>query len=180
MAEYTDPQFWPQLKHLAATIDGLDYFQILNVTPQAPGNQIKTSYYQLARALHPDKFFHLDDVDLKAAVNKIYKRVTESYMVLKDEPRRLKYIRDISGPERSKKLRYTEESEAEQKEQQKAAVKIAKTPRGEQMYNTAVVDLQNGRLDAAYKALQSATLFEPGNADLKKLLQDVDKKRKGG
>jgi len=180
MAEYTDPQFWPQLKHLAATIDGLDYFQILNVATTAPGPQIKTSYYGLARALHPDKFFHLDDADLKAAVNKIYKRVTEAYMVLKDEPKRLKYIKDISGPERAKKLRFTEESEAEQKEQAKAAVKVAKTPKGEQMYNTAMVDLANGRFDAAFKALQSATLFEPGNAELKKLLAEVDKKRKGG
>ena len=180
MAEYTEPQFWPQLKQLAATIDGLDYFQILNVATNAPGPQIKTSYYGLARALHPDKFFHLDDADLKAAVNKIYKRVTEAYMVLKDEPKRLKYVKDISGPERLKKLRFNEESEAEQKEQAKAALKVAKTPKGEQMYNTAMVDLANGRYDAAYKALQSATLFEPANAELKKLLAEVDQRRKGG
>ena len=180
MAEYTEPQFWPQLKQLAATIDGLDYFQILNVDTNAPGPQIKTSYYGLARALHPDKFFHLDDADLKAAVNKIYKRVTEAYMVLKDEPKRLKYVKDISGPERLKKLRFNEESEAEQKEQAKAALKVAKTPKGEQMYNTAMVDLANGRYDAAYKALQSATLFEPANAELKKLLAEVDQRRKGG
>ena len=57
---------------------------------------------------------------------------------------------------------------------------MAKTPKGEQMYNAAMVDLQNGRLDQAYKALQSATLFEPGNAELKRVLQEVDKKRKGG
>ncbi len=180
MADYTDPQFWPQLKHLAATIDGLDYFQILNVAQTSPGPQIKASYYQLARALHPDKFFHLDDEVLKDAINKIYKRVTESYMTLKDEPKRQKYLRDITGPDRLKKLRFTEESEAEQKEQQKTAAKVAKTPKGEQMYNTAMVDLQNGRFDAAYKALQSATLFEPANADLKRLLAEVDKKRKGG
>jgi len=180
MAEYTDPQFWPQLKQLASSIDGLDYFQILNIPQAAPGPTIKTSYYGLARALHPDKFFHLDDADLKLAVTKIYKRVTEAYMCLKDEPKRIKYIKDITGPERMKKLRFTEESEAEQKEQQKAATKVAKTPKGEQMYNTAMVDLQNGRLDAAFKALQSATLFEPSNAELKKLLAEVDKKRKGG
>jgi cytochrome c-type biogenesis protein CcmH/NrfG len=48
------------------------------------------------------------------------------------------------------------------------------------MYNTAMVDLANGRYDAAFKALQSATLFEPANAELKKLLAEVDKKRKGG
>jgi curved DNA-binding protein CbpA len=180
MAEYTDPQFWPQLQQLAQTIDGLDYFQILNLPTTASGPQIKSSYYGLARALHPDKFFHLDDVDTKASVHKIYKRITEAYMVLKDEPKRLKYIHDISGPDRERKLRFTEESEAEQKEQAKAAHKVAKTPKGEQMYNTAMVDLANGRFDAAYKALQSATLFEPQNAELKRLLLDVDKKRKSG
>ena len=44
----------------------------------------------------------------------------------------------------------------------------------------ATLDLQNGRLDQAYKNLQSATLFEPANAELKRVLQEVDKKRKGG
>ena len=180
MADYTDPQFWPQLKNLAKTIDGLDYYQILNIAQGATGPQIRESYYGLARALHPDKFFHITDVELKDSIGKIYKRVTESYTILKDETKRLKYVRDITGPDRLKKLRYSEESEAEQKEAVKAATKVAKTPKGEQMYNAAMVDLQNGRLDQAYKNLQSATLFEPTNADLKRVLQEVDKKRKGG
>ncbi len=180
MADYTDPQFWPQLKQLAASIDGLDYFQILNIPQVATGAQVKTSYYGLARALHPDKFFQIPDDALKDAINKIYKRVTEAYTILKDEAKRIKYLKDITGPERMKKLRFTEESEAEQKEQQKAAAKVAKTPKGDQLYNTAVVDMKNGRWEAAFKALQSATLFEPGNAELKRLMQEADKKRKGG
>lgn len=180
MADYTDPQFWPQLKNLALTIDGLDYFQILNVAQTSTGQQIRDSYYGLARALHPDKFFHITDAELKGAIGKIYKRVTEAYMFLKDDAKRIKYLKDITGPERAKKLRFTEESEAEQKEAAKLATKVAKTPKGEQMYNAAMVDLQNGRLDQAFKNLQSATLFEPANAELKRVLQEVDKKRKGG
>ncbi len=180
MAEYTDPQFWPQLFALAKAIDGLDYFQILNVQQNGSSQQIRDAYYGLARALHPDKFFHITDEELKLSVTKIYKRVTEAYTILKDEPRRLKYVKDITGPDRLKKLRYNEESQAEQKEQVKLATKIAKTAKGEQMYQAAMVDLANNRLDQAYKNLQSATLFEPANADLKKLLADVDKRRKGG
>ncbi len=180
MSDYTDPQFWPQLKGLAQSIDGLDYFQILNIGQDATSAQIRDSYYGLARALHPDKFFHIGDEELKASINKVYKRVTESYTILKDETKRIQYLKDINGPERTKKLRYSEGSETEQKEQQKQAAKLAKTPKGEQLYNTALVDLQNNRLDQAFKNLQSACLFEPANADLKKLLQDVDKRRKGG
>ena len=180
MADYTDPQFWPQLKSLANTIDDIDYYQILNVPQNATSSQIRQSYYGLARALHPDKFFHVADGDLKAAVTKIYKRVTESYAVLKEERKRLKYLADITGPERQKKLRFNEESEAEQKEQQKLATKIAKTPKGEQIYQAAVIDMSNGRWEQAFKNIQSATLFEPGNQELKKLLAEIDKKRKGG
>lgn len=177
MADYTDPQFWPQLKQLAATIDTIDYFQILNIPHTSNSAQAKVAYYQLARALHPDKFFHIDDVELKGAVGKIYKRVTESYMVLKDDSKRLKYTKDILGSERAQKLRYSEGSEAEQKEEQKLATKVCKTPKAEQMFNAAMFDLQNGRIEQAFKGLQTATLFEPGNAELKKILAEVSAKR---
>lgn len=178
--DYTAPQHWPALKNLAATIDGLDYFQVLNVQNSASGQQIRDSYYGLARALHPDKFFHLDDEGTKDAVHKIYKRVVEAYMVLKDEKKRIKYLADVTGPDRARKLRFTEESEAEQKEAAKLAVKVAKTPKGEQLYQTALLDMKKSQWDKAYKSIQTAVMFEPSNAELKALLADLDKKRKGG
>ena len=49
--DYTDPAYWPQLKSLAGRIDSLDYFQILNLAYDCSPAQVKTSYYQLARAL---------------------------------------------------------------------------------------------------------------------------------
>lgn len=177
--DYTEPQYWPTLIELAGNIDGLDYFQVLNLDSTASGAQIRDSYYALARALHPDKFFHIEDVPTKDAVHKIYKRVVESYMTLKDEKKRIKYVADITGPDRAKKLRFNEESEAEQKEQAKAAAKVAKTPKGEQLYQTALLDMKKSQWEKAYKNIQSAIMFEPKNEDLKALLADLDKKRKG-
>ena len=87
--DYTQPEFWPQLKALAGNIDTLDYFQILNLQQTASSVQIRDSYYQLARALHPDRFFHIADEETKDAVHKIYKRVVESYTILKDEKKRI-------------------------------------------------------------------------------------------
>lgn len=178
--DYTAPEHWPALKNLAATIDGLDYFQVLNIPNTALGPQVRDSYYGLARALHPDKFFHLSDEATKDAVHKIYKRVVEAYMVLKDEKKRIKYVADVTGPDRARKLRFTEESEAEQKEAAKLAVKVAKTPKGEQLYQTALLDMKKSQWDKAYKSIQTAVMFEPANAELKALLADLDKKRKGG
>lgn len=177
--DYTQPEFWPQLKALAGNIDGLDYFQVLNLSTGASGPQIRDSYYALARALHPDKFFHIPDEETKAAVHKIYKRIVEAYTILKDEKKRIKYVADVSGPDRMKKLRYTEESEAEQKEQQKLAVKVAKTPKGEQLYQAALLEMNKSQWEKAYKNIQTAVMFEPANAELKVMLADLDKKRKG-
>lgn len=179
-ADYTSPEHWPALKNLAATIDGLDYFQVLNLPDNASGQQIRDAYYGLARALHPDKFFQINDDGTKEAVLKIYKRVVEAYMVLKDEKKRIKYHADVGGPDRARKLRFNEESEAEQKEAAKLAVKVAKTPKGEQLYQTALLDMKKSQWDKAYKSIQAAVMFEPANAELKTLLADLDKKRKGG
>lgn len=165
--DYTEPQYWPQLKQLAINIDGFDYYQVLNLAQTATPGEIKVSYYNLARALHPDKFFTLPDEDLKRAVSKIYRRVTEAYTILKDESKRKLYTADINGPERVAKLRFTEESEAEQKEKERQAREVALTPQGKKMYNAALTDYQAGRLDKAIKNLQSALLFEPGNDQLK-------------
>lgn len=177
--DYTQPSQWPSLKKLASTIDGLDYFQILNLQTTASGQQVRDSYYTFARALHPDRFFQIPDEDTKAAVNKIYKRIVEAYTVLKDEKKRIKYVADISGPDRARKLRFTEESEAEQKEQQKLAVKVAKTPKGDQLYQAALLEMKKAQWEKAYKNIQTAVMFEPANAELKTLLADLDKKRKG-
>lgn len=178
--DYTQPQFWPQLKQLAHTIDTLDYFQILNLPQTATVQQIRGAYYQMARALHPDKFYHIQDQELRDAVHKIYKRITESYTILKDEARRLKYLKDINGPERAQKLRYSEQSEQEFAEEQKQKAKICKTPQGEKIYQAALVDMANQRWDKAFRAIQSALMFEPGNDALKALKEELDQKRKGG
>jgi curved DNA-binding protein CbpA len=180
VADYTDPQFWPQLRSLAQTIDQLDYFQVLNVHPDATPAVIRQAFYGLARALHPDKFFHITDDSLKLAVGKIYKRVNEANVILRDDIKRTQYRKDVSGPDRASRLRFSESSEQAAKQEEKLAQKVAKTPKGEQLYNAALVEIQNGRLDQGYKILQTACLFEGGNQELKQLLSEVDRRRKGG
>lgn len=177
--DYTQPQYWPQLKQLASTIDGLDYFQILNLPQEAQGAQIKASYYQMARSLHPDKFFQVPDEALRQAIHKIYKRITEAYTILKDDVRRQKYLTDIRGPERQTKLRYNEQSESEVQAQQREKAEVVKTPQGKQMYQAALLDIQAQRWDKAFRNVQSALMFEPANETLQALKAEIEQKRKG-
>ena len=176
--DYADPEHWPSLKQLASTIHELDYFQVLNLSPTASGPHIRASYYGLARALHPDKFFHIPDAETKIAIHTIYKRIVESYMVLKDERKRLKYIANIGGADREKKLRFDEQAEAEQREEAKSATKIAKTQQGEKLYQAALLDIAREQWDKAYRNIQTALMFEAQNSDFKSLLSEIEGRRK--
>jgi curved DNA-binding protein CbpA len=177
--DYTDPSYHPQLKQLARTIDGLDYYEILNLPQDATAAEIKESYFAQSRALHPDRFYHLPDEELKAAIHKIYKRVTESYVILKDVQKRAKYTADINGPQRAVKLRFSEAAEEEVKKEQEEAKEVCKTPKGRQLWRTVEQDLRDEKWDAAFRNLQSISLWEPGNQSIIELKATVDKKRKG-
>lgn len=176
--DYTQPQFWPQLKTLAVNIDGMDYFQILNLAQDAQAGHIKQTYYGMARALHPDKFFHIEDAELTAAISKIYKRITEAYTILKDDVKRARYTAGINGPKRDALLRYSEQSEQEEAREKREARDVAKTPQGKKMYQAAVAEMNKGNWNEAYKHIQSAMLFEMGNTALSELKAELDQKRK--
>jgi len=177
--DYTHPSYHPQLKQLAASIDEMDYYQILNLPQDASYADIKQTYYAQSRALHPDKFYQLSDEELKRAIHKIYKRVTESYVILKDAGKRDKYTRDINGPDRAQKLRFSEQAEEEAKKEREDAREVCKTPKGRKLWRQVQLDLQAERWDAAFRNLQTIALFEPANADIKQLKEEVNQKRKG-
>jgi len=63
-----------------------DYYQILGVTRDASGADIKKSYRKLARKYHPD-------VSKDAAAEDKFKEVNEAYDVLKDAEKRAAYDR---------------------------------------------------------------------------------------
>lgn len=168
-----DPQFEIEVQVLAQAIDEMDYFQILKVEQDATPAQLKRAYYAESRAFHPDKFFQLPDGELKTGVLKIYKRITEAYTVLRDHEKRAKYQADVNGPDRAEKLRYTEQSEAEQKQEKEE--QMGKTPQARQLFRQALLDLQYKRWEQAERNLKSALVYEPDNQLFKEKLEEAQK-----
>src|SRR5579862_6276723 len=103
-----DEGFEIEAQALAQVLDELDYFQILKVGQNANPNEIKAAYYRESRSYHPDRFFQLPSSELKDAIAKIYKRINEAYVCLREDSKRMKYLADILGPDRQKKLRFIE------------------------------------------------------------------------
>ncbi|MCA9552940.1 MAG: DnaJ domain-containing protein [Myxococcales bacterium] len=172
------PHWAAETKQIAAHLDELDYFQVLGARHDAPFPELKAKYHQLQRNYHPDSFFTSPDDDLRRAVTAIAKRVAEAYVILKDAEKRAKYVKDITGPERAKKLRYTDESAREQrieKEQQ-----LGKTPQGRQLWLKAQDSVKKGDLAAAVRDLKTALIFERDNDLFKAKLAELETQLKGG
>ena len=171
-----DPE--AQVAWKAERLDALDYFELLGVPTTASAGEVKRAFYRESRAYHPDRFFHLTDEAFKARVHEVYKRVTEAYYVLRDDVRRPKYLADVSGPERARKLRFDELAEQETKAQvkQQAAEQIGLNPKARQLYQAALADLERGNLAAAERGLKMALTYEPQNALYKEKLTLVQER----
>lgn len=172
-----DPQFAIEVEALAGALDQLDYFGVLKLPQTATPPEIKAAYYRESRAYHPDRFAAYPDPAFRELVGKIYRRVNEAYTVLRDDRRRLKYVADLNGPDRARKLRFTEADEAQVKEEQKRKLEeqLGQTPNGRKFYAAALVELQAGRLEPALRALRSALMYEPGNARFKEQVAAIEK-----
>ena len=160
-----DDSFEIEAQALAQILDELDYFQILKVGQNATPVEIKHAYYRESRAYHPDKFSALAPSELKDNIGKIYKRINEAYVCLRDDTRRMKYLGDILGTERQKKLRFVEASEQEMKKEKEQ--EVGQTPQGRKFFMAGLTDLAAQRFAAAERNFKMALTYEPNNANFK-------------
>jgi curved DNA-binding protein CbpA len=170
-----DLQFLMEVEALSLALDQLDYFAVLRV-PQAAGlADVKAAYYRESRLYHPDRYAAAGNAELRTMVGRIYRRINEAYTVLRDDKKRLRYLADVTGPERDRKLRFTEaEEQAVQVEQKrKLEEQFGQSPNGRKLYATAMVEVQAGRWEAAERALKSALMYEPTNPKFKEQLAAV-------
>jgi curved DNA-binding protein CbpA len=164
MADF-DESFQIEAHALAQVLDELDYFQILKVAQTASPAEVKGAYYRESRAYHPDRFFQLPDQELREAIGKIYKRINEAYVCLRDDVRRGKYAADVSGPERPKKLRFVEASEQELKKDKEQEIGV--TPQGRKFFMAGLQDMAAQRFASAERNFKMALTYEPGNSNYK-------------
>src|SRR3954468_23304820 len=160
-----DDGFEIEAQALAQILDELDYFQILKVGQNASPGEIKAAYYRESRAYHPDRFSTLPPSDLKDNIGKIYKRINEAYVCLRDDTKRTKYLADVVGAERQKKLRFVEASEQEMKKEKEQ--EVGATPQGRKFFMAGLSDMAAQRFASAERNFKMALTYEPNNPNFK-------------
>ena len=101
--EAVGESFQAQLWEILAWKDRLatqNYYQFFRVSKDAPEEEIKKSYFQLARKCHPDRFGRNLSSDIKTQVDDVFDLVTKAYRTLVDRAARSDYDQKISaGPQ---------------------------------------------------------------------------------
>lgn len=155
-----------EIKALAKILDELDYYQLIHVNRGASPRQVKEAYYATSRAFHPDANRHLEQ-ELRTAVAKVAKRITEAYSVLRDPRRRQAYDRRLDTGAGVRMQLAEAQAEAGR---QATSERQGRTREGRQYWNLALADLKRKDYLAAERHLRTALTFEPDNALFKEQL----------
>jgi len=163
-----------EITALAKIMDELDYYQLLNIEPGASSAEIRKAFHMSSRAFHPDANRQLAD-DLRDQCQKISKRVTEAYCVLRDTRRRKAYDARLSEGQ-SLRIQIAEARHAH--DEQRKASRSGVTPQARQFFAKAEADLKVGNLAGAIQNIQMAQTFEPNNAGFKAMLAELRERQK--
>lgn len=162
-----------ELRALASILDDLDYYEVLEAPRGAAGRTLREAYHAASRRFHPDANRHLDS-DLRGAVERIAKRVTEAYSVLRDPRRRKLYDEALARPPAKRRLQLVESAaEASQRSRDE---REGRTPQGRRFFAQASADVARGDVASAIRNLQMALTYEPDNLLIKAKLDEVRSK----
>jgi DnaJ-class molecular chaperone len=164
-----------ELRALASILDDLDYYEMLELPRGVAGSQLRDAYHAASRRFHPDANRHLDS-ELRSVVERIAKRVTEAYSVLRDPGRRKLYDEALQRGEGVRRLQLVESSAAAS--QRSRDERQGHTPQGRRFFAQASIDIGRGDVAAAIRNLQMAITYEPGNTLFKSKLDEL-RGRKG-
>jgi DnaJ-class molecular chaperone len=160
-----------EIRALAGLLDELDYYQLLETQRDVSTSELKTAYYSLSRRFHPDANRH-HPADLRASTERIAKRLTEAWSVLRDPRRRRAYDQKLTSGEGVR----IQLAEAEAVHEKKSVEeRLGATPNGRRYFTLAHTDIDRGDLKSAVRNLQMALTFEPQNAYFKEKLEELKK-----
>lgn len=163
-----------EIRALAAILDELDYYGVLEIAGSAPISEIRAAYHRASRRYHPDGHRALGP-DLQPVLARIAKRVTEAYSVLRDPRRRQVYDQQIATDGTRVRMPLVNASiEAERKSREQ---REGRTANGRRYFMLAQADLGRGDRVAAERNLKTALTFEPDNAGFQALLAELRGKR---
>ena len=165
-----------EIRALAGLLEELDYYQVLELPPDAPISAVRGAYHRASRRFHPDAHRGAPAA-VQAEVARIARRVAEAYSVLRDPRRRQVYDRQLGS--QSGRLRMPLALAEAEADRQRREEQEGRTPNGRRYFRLAQADLARGDRIAAERNLRTALTFEPDNAHFRRILDQLRGRKAG-
>lgn len=156
-----------EIHALARLLDRVDYYKLLRVERGAPLAEIRRAYHDSRRQFHPDAYLNAA-AELREAVDRVAKRITEAYTTLRSAGRRAAYDRGLAEG----RLRYS--AEAEEAVRDETEAELGSTPNGRRFFALAREAERAGDAAKAVSHLRMALTFEPKNEAFKAKLAELE------
>ena len=159
-------------KLLARLESATTHYNVLDVEPSASLEDIKDSYYSLARRYHPDRFHMQAGTPLHTTIESAFAKIAQAYVTLSDPAQRFNYDAKLAAREKVRRAapaipqpteRDRLRAEAAKRQQRNASAE-ADPARAESSFQEGFIALQQGQARAAIINLAAAARLAPTEA----------------
>jgi DnaJ-domain-containing protein 1 len=163
--------FRQRVRSFHQNLDSLDYYQLLQIPPNASTGAIKDAYFRCSMEFHPDRFMQLSDEDLRAQIYEVYKRMSEAFKVLINPLLRSQYDGMLASPVQGRNRRYLERHPPIASADEPTMA--ASSQGGKRYLHLALLAEEEGNLRSARMYLNLALQCEPDNLELRSRLDGI-------
>jgi hypothetical protein len=161
-----------ELEELLQRLDNAaSHYEVLNLKHEATTEEIKNSYYSLARRYHPDLFHMQKGTPLHASVESAFAKIAQAYVTLTDPKKRSGYNAKLAAREKVKlaavevpKASERDRLRAEAAKKEQAVAEENDLARAETSFQEGFLALQQGQTKAAIVSLAAAARLAPAEA----------------
>jgi len=163
-------QFKVRIEQIYGDLDRYSYYELLNLTPEATPDHIRTAFHRMALSVHPDRYQQHNDHELRKKIYAIYKRMTEGYRVLMEPPDRREYNEGL--PQGQMRLIRTQRKSATLKRTEDAI----DHPKAKQFFTMAQDAERRGDLTSARLNYKFALDLAPDHPVITAAVEALDQK----
>lgn len=139
---------------------GADHFTLLGLTTSATPDEIRSTYFQLARKLHPDRLSAIGVVDEARNAQRLMAEINAAFALLSDNAKRAEYISILQRGGASA-------IKAQEAQADEMAMRIM---RAEEAFRQGEMALRRDAIGPALQAFQQAVELQPNEPEYHALL----------
>jgi len=164
-----------EVETVFSLLDELDHYRILRLKAGAPTSEVERAFGEQSQQFHPDRFYGMRDPKLTRMVTQVYKRISESYQILRDPELKRMYdkklgVMGMQAPTLTGSHRSVDRASLEKEREEGHSDSVVSDKRAKKYWDLALIAKQNEDWNGVVMNVQFALNYEKDNARLQKEL----------